>query len=714
MTQRSLDVAQSASSGRMRLNIDQWAGSFAGRQREKLEMMISPRLQELDEILARAENRLQETLDDLKRAVDWTGKNDQILSKAEEDLGGAIRIVADLNTKSAGTPYAFIGLQLSEIADSHIVPANESVWIARQAAQNPQRQPPVESAWQQTARARQRLQQLVTQYERVRREHQLADAIENVKKMYQVFIEDSFALLDQQKSAINNYQRKMAEFELDEEYLKRLEEVLRMREKLKAEFARILAEDPRLLRRFVDSINNQSETLRDQLTLLAIRQQELDEEFRTWAQLPERVRSQAVSAVIQKRLQHSIAIAEQAALLQERYHTWSPLDLGVQEGDLQSVTNQLATVAAAAKQAEAAAAGWRMSVDAPTVKQGAAAGEPEVKSAGQGTPLTDVITAGRVLYDQLLLLDGQLLELAGKGDRPELATFLVRRLAETRKLIARTSGWVYQLEHLADGNYPAAAAVDQQQLAEETNQLTAELANLEQELVGILGREDGTLPPEISALARSLFATLDDDVAGSQLGAVFALRRNRPSEASTRTQDAAKAFVRAEEIFDDLIKRAIELADKLPVQDPIADLLDDPTLDELLALLENELDLAAALGIPARPNNLQTMGDWLRRGSGGGGGGMGAGMIMAQLSRQQRLLDRAAQRTANRAKVETDNASKRRAARRIDEWNVLASQLENKLLQGRGQLPPERYRRAIEQYFEELNRRTAEEETQTP
>ncbi|MGD9857343.1 MAG: hypothetical protein AB7U20_20565, partial [Planctomycetaceae bacterium] len=713
MTRRSLDVAQSASSSRMRLNIDQWAGSFAAKQREKLEMMIAPRFAELDDILARAENRFREVLTDLERNADWTGQQDQILGKGEEELASAIQVVADLNTKSAGTPYAFIGLQLSEIADSHIVPANEAAWIARQAQDNPARQPPVETAWQQTGRARQRLQQLVTQYERVRREHHLNDAIQNIKTMYQAFVEDSFQLLDQQKSPINDYQRRMAELEVDEEYLKRLEEVLQLRQKLIAEFARILAEDPRLLRRFVDSINNQSETLRDQLTLLAIRQQELDEELRTWAQLPDRVRERATSAIIQKRLQESIAIAEQAAQLQERFHTWSPLDLGVQAGDLRNAVDQLSTLAATAKQLEAKAAAWRPPLSEPASVKNAEEEEVQATPAKTGTPLSEVIASGRELYDQLRLLDERLLELSGKGNSSDLAAFLVRRLAENRQLIARTSGWVFQLEHLEDGSYPGAAAVDQQQLAEETNELTADLADLEQQLIGILGREDNKLPPEIADLTRRLFKTLDGDVAGSQLGAVFSLQRSKLPAAAERTQAAVQGFQQAEELFDELIQRVIEEADKLPVQDPIADLLDDPTLDELLALLENEQDLAAALGIPPRPSNLQVIGDWLRRGL-GGGGGMGRNMVMAQLSRQQKMLNRAAQRAANRTDTETENASKRRAARRIDEWNVLASQLEKKLLQGRGQLPPERYRRAIDQYFEELSRRSADVETQNP
>jgi hypothetical protein len=674
--------------------------------------MISPRLDELDQILARAENRLQEVLQQLERDVDWTGQQDRILGKAEQDLTTAIRVVADLKAKSANTPYAFIGLQLSEIVDSNIVPAHDSVWIARQAKHNAKRKPPVESAWQQTGRARQRLKQLVAQYERVRREYHLIDAIEHVKTMYQVFIEDSFALLNPQKSPINDYQRRIAELEVDEDYLRRLEEVLKMRQKLIAEFARILSEDPRLLRRFVDSINRQSETLRDQLTLLAERQYELDQELRILLQLPEKARDRAIPVMIQKRLRKSDRIAEKGALLQERFSTWSPLDLGLEEGDLKTAVDQLAQIAAAARQLQSKAASWRPPPSGPIAKQ-SDKDDPSGKPARRGASLQDIIAEGRKFYERLRTFDSRLLELSGKGDGPKLASFLVRRLAETRNLIAMTSGWVYQLEQLQDGNYLAAAAVEQHQLAEETNRFTASLSDLEQQFTGILGPEDGTLPPDIAELSKKLFETLDDDVSASQLGAVFALRRSKLPAAAARTQDAVKSFAVAEDLFDKLFKRVIEEADKLPVQDPIADLLDDPTLDELLAMLENERDLAAALGIPPRPTNLQTIGDWLNRGS-GGGGSLGSGTVLTQLIQQQQMLSRAARRALNRAREKTGKASGKRSARRIDEWNTLVSELKKNLLQGRGQLPPERYRRAIEQYFEELSRHAADDEIRNP
>ncbi len=709
MTRRSLDVAQSASSGMMRLKIDKWSGSFAGQQRRKLEIAVAGTLNELDQVLEVAENRLREGLDDLENDVTWVGTHDRLLHVADGRLDRAFELITDVRSKSDDTAYAFIGLQLEEIGDTNLVPAKDAVWGAVQATSNQERKQPVEIAWQQIGRARQRLTQLVTQFERIRREHALADSVEQVKEMYQVFVEDSFALLNPEQDAINNYQRKRAEFELDEEYLKRLEEVLAMRQKLVAEFARILSQDPRLLRRFTDALNNEADDLRDQLTLLTLHQQEVDAQIHAWKDLEPKLRPRALVGITRQTLEQSIDIGQKVVQVQEDFDTWVPLNLGANESDVAAARKELAAIAASARNLESKAAAW----GAPAKSSEDTDKTAEADEDDESQSLTTVTTQGRDLYQHLQQLDALLLDLSTRTDNTDLGPFVVRRLAETRRLITDVSSWIYQLEALNDGRYHTAKAVEQQKLAQETTELTANLADVEQQLAQVVGGDAGELPVDIADLARALLRTLDERVAGSQLGAVFSLRRNKMDDAGTRTRSAVEGMVEAERLFDELMKRTLEEADKLPVQDPIADLLDDPTLDELLALLENEADLAAALRIPRRPTNLQIIGDFLSSGSGGGGGGGSRGMVMSQLSATQRMMQRAGQRALNRVKAETDKLAIKRA-RKIDDWNKLASELENRLLQGQGQLPPERYGRAIEQYFEELSRKTAAQSEVTP
>jgi hypothetical protein len=160
--------------------------------------------------------------------------------------------------------------------------------------------------------------------------------------------------------------------------------------------------------------------------------------------------------------------------------------------------------------------------------------------------------------------------------------------------------------------------------------------------------------------------------------------------------------------------------DKLPVQDPIADLLDDPTLDELLAQLEQESALLESLGIPQRPTNLQIIGDWMRPGSGGGSGGGAPGMVMNHLrneeQRAQRRLNQTYDRAIARALKETTPKQKvvMPEATKLSDWNQLVSDLGDNLRQGRDKAPPEQYRRAIEQYFTQISSVVAEQENESP
>ncbi len=705
----ALDTAQIASSGMMKLNIDQWSGSFASQRRRRVEMMISPSLRELDQLLKVAENRLKEALDAVDADVSWAGPQDRLLHAADQQLSEALKLILTIRDDSSETLYTFIGLQLSEIADTHLIPAKDSIYSGLQADENSARRPPVESAWQQTTRARQRLNELTAQFDRIRREHALADAVEEVRNMYMVFVEESYELMNLNREDINNYQRRMAQFEVDEEYLERLREVLEMRAKLIAEFARILSKDPRLLRRFIDSINGQAESLRDQLTLLTLRQQSLGAQVQAWHKLEPELRQSALAGVIRNRLKDSIEIAQTAAHLQEDFDTWSPLNPDETEEAVAAARQKLAGIAASARDLESKAAAWKVS---PRRNATADSAEPEADSLTAERPadeedslppLREVLQHSQQLTERLQQLDTRLMELSARSNDPSAGPFFVRRLADTRRLIDRVTAWSYQLEQLEQENYHTAASVDQHDIAMKTNELTANLANLEQRIAGVLQRPDGTLPADIAELSRQLLKTLDEQVAPAQLGAVFSLRRNRLPDASRRTTAAVESMVRAEELFDQLIKRTIEEADQLPVQDPIAALLDDPTLDELLALLENEpeIDLAALLGIPARPSNLQTMGGFINQRVTDGGF-----MAMGALNGPPQSLRQAGRRAVNRAQAEIKDLS--RNQRQIEAWNVLASELEDRLRQGQGQLPPEEYRRAIEQYFEELSRRAAD------
>jgi hypothetical protein len=725
MTKRSLDVAQASSSNRMRLTVDRWAGSFEGQQRAKLEMAIGPELEALDKSLEKAQKTARGVLDELEVDKQWRGTHDRDVGSAERFTVEALEIVKKLQDRSKDTPYAFIGLQVADISLAHIDPARKNFWKTLES-EGDDRGTSVQEAWHHLGRARELLADLRGQYERARREFQLAESVEKVKKMYQVFIENSQALLQTQDSDPTRYNRKLAEFELDDEYLKRLKEVLEMRRDLQAELARILAEDPRLLRRFMDALKYRSNNLREELAELVQNQADLNREVRAWTLVEEADRPRIAKILMLRQVQDATKIATAAGEIQSRYQTWLPLDRESKDADLAAATKTVQEMATAASELNSAAQKFVTESQRVTVANPPAEAETANAESAEATPtasptvpdtsaaLDEILTDAQALYEQLNKLEVALRQMAAREEGAETAVFAANRLVDTRRLIADTSSWVRQLRAHKSGNYTGAAEVDQYRLAMKTDELAGKLGSIEQTLAGLMQRQDGTLPAPIAEKAREFLTALDKQASPNQLASVYALHNNQLPRATQRQKAASDALTSAEKAYDEMMRLAIQELDKLPVQDPVADLLDDPTLDELLAQLEQELPIEELLGIPQRPSNLQIIGDWLRPGNNGmGGGGRIALNQMRQNNQQMRQrLDRAYQRAIARALKEA--TAKRNVEipkpTKLSDWNRLVSQLGDDLRQSRDKAPPEQYRRAIEQYFAQISRAVAENE----
>jgi hypothetical protein len=726
MPKRALDVApQSSASQRMRLKVDKWAGSFSGQQRTKLELAIAPDLEALDEALAAGQRTANGVLEQLAADDAWRASHDREVTSAEKHTVEAQRIIDALEQRSKGTPYAFVGLQVVEIGLAHVEPARNDFWKAIEANDG-DRAASVRDALQHLTRARELLNDLRGRFERTRREFQLAESIEQAKKMYQVYVENSLALLQTQDSDPARYHRKMAQFDLDDEYLKRLQEVLEMRAELQAELARILGDDPRLLRRFMDSLRNRSNNLREELAGLVERQNELNREVRAWAAADEVERPQIAQMLLLRHVFRTTPIASAAGKLQERYETWLPLNRDADDAGLLSTTQLIQDTATAAADLNATAQRFiavaQQGAATPAVADDVKAGTDENSDAVAGeepdatSPLPAMLANAQQLHDQLGKLDVALRQIAARKDDPESAAFAANRLVDTRRLIADNSAWLRQMKAHEAGTYSAAAEVEQYRLAMKTDELAGKLGSIEQSLAGMLQREDGTLPEPIANKAREFLTTLDREASPNQLAAVYALHSNALPRTAERQQAAGAALEKAEKQYDDLMKLAIAELDKLPVQDPVSALLDDPTLDQLLAQLEQELQLQELLGIPTRPSNLRIIYDWMNPGS-NGAAGMGAGgqnMAANQVRQdEQRARDRLNQtyrRAIARALKESEDLPKVEIAKstELSDWNRLISKLGEDLRQGRDKAPPEQYRRAIEQYFSQISREGSE------
>jgi hypothetical protein len=374
----------------------------------------------------------------------------------------------------------------------------------------------------------------------------------------------------------------------------------------------------------------------------------------------------------------------------------------------------------AAEQKSAAAPPAPAPVPAAEAAPGADAAKPQA-AGGDGQTLDQVIAQAELFYGQLGQLEVSLRQLASREDSADVATFDGNLLTQTRRLIADSSAWIRQIKAHKAGSYTGAAEVTQYRLAMKTDELAGKLGNLEQQLAGLMQRTDQTLPEPIAAKSRELMATLDKEAAPNQLAAVYALHSNQLPRSTERQQAAGAALAKSEKLYDELMRLAITEMDKLPVQDPIASLLEDPTLDELLAELERELTLQELLGIPSRPSNLRIIGDWMRPGNKGGGGGggmrrMATNQMKQNDKRSQQKLNQTYQRAIARALKETTPKRTEKVAKsvKLSDWNKLVSHLGNDLGQGRDKAPPEQYRRAIEQYFAQISRVVAEQEKKSP
>jgi hypothetical protein len=722
--------SQSSTSNRMRLKIDEWAGSFANQERAALEMAIAPDLAELDELLSKAENLARNVLDFVDAGQEWQAAQGRDIDSAGQQVAKCLQIVEDLEVRTHGTPYAFVGLQLVNISKAHMQPARREYWKVQQTDAEV-RVTATRDGWQHTVRAREMLAELNSKFETTRQEMELAESIEKVKKMYQVFVENSMAMLngENEDNGSGGYRRKRVEFDVDEEYLARLKEVLEMRNKMRAELARILADDPRLLRRFIDSQQNRRRVLRHEMEEIVEQQGELNREVDAWTKADEESKPSLQSALLQRHAESASDLAVDAAVLQDKFDTWLPLAQQMDNADVQTAAKLLQDVATATEELSSDAEAFIAQNRRPELKEpaeGAAEGavpaegdgpaegpapaEGETQALPTDVTVDQLATSAQGLHNQLTNLEVSLRQLGMQQDQADLSVFAANRLLETRTMITRSAEWIRQLKHHQNGNYPSAAEVEQYRLAMQTDSLAGKLANVEQQMAGLLQRADNKIPEDMALKSRELLASLDEQTAPNQLAAVYSLRRGQLPRAVERQTSALAGIQKAAKNYDELIKLAIEQLDKLPVQDPIASLLEDPTLDELLAGLEQEFPIEELLGIPNRPSNLQIAGDMQQM---GGDNAVATAanrrMMMNQIRQQQRMrmrrMDRAVRRAVDRATQPTPESEPDdlQIARETVDWNVLLSDLGDDLQQGADKAPPERYRRAIEQYFRQIS-----------
>ncbi|MDB6172687.1 MAG: hypothetical protein JWL59_1998 [Chthoniobacteraceae bacterium] len=671
MAKRMLDAGQCAACKPRNITIDEWAGTFEGEKRKKLEIAIAPVLEQLERLLKQADQKT-----DLLKPTAEGSQAVQLLDETKTHIAEATGAISGLKSRTTGTPYAFAGLQLDNIGNAHITPARrslEQILIGSSTASANAES--LGKASVHIGRAREMIADLTRTFEKVKRDQQIADAMQKLAKMHQVFIEETQAMLGAGKGPINSYDRKIAE--VDEQFAAKLKELLEEKKKIMAELSKLLSEDPRMLRRYLAMNQLQNKNYRDEMTLLAERQKALQQQVTLWNKTPEAGRAALLPQLQQPYAAGRREVVAAATTLRENMETWLPLD--VKPEDKQ--------IASALKQAESIA---------QLVAQG---GRPASNDADE-----KALAGLHALRSEL----PQLSQVVSKDQR-RMAAYIANRLTEVESLITAQSGQMMITKSFASGNFPKVAEITEHAIAEETSVLGEKLATTKQQV--------SQLSDEIADKAGLLDKTLQSDIVAPQSKSVDQLARNELKSAGEMIEGIVPAFASAEQIFDELMRMIIGKLDEAPAPSAPGEA---PELDALLAMLQDEMKATEGLGIPCRPINVAVMTDWMKPGSNPGMGQAQAQGKAAQAQSQQgkadaERLEKQARESAAKAlaaakkeiKAVDENAVAEKPSNKAPAWNKLASRLQKDLLQGRDNIPPEEYRAAIDSYFKIISETTA-------
>ena len=576
---------QNAETSRRRLTItDRLTAVAEAADRAAATSDIRDRVVQIDKMLAAIEAVLQRVVN---REIPDADRS-EAFQTLDVRLGDVEEYIAQLHNDTRDDELAFAGLQMVDIGRSHVTPARDRVFVAIRDPAGAEDYSA--GALQHVLRARELLAALLERYDRVVRDRELAEALDETVTMYEVYVEKMQRLMRESRQNTNPLQRKMGVIEVDQEYLDRFAEVLTLRREMLAEFARMLADDPRLMSRYLDLIKRRRNSLRDQLSELAQRQDEIAVELSGWLQVDEAQRPDLWILLADMRLQATTDLAKDAAELAERIEKQAPLLLEPSQGTAAAVIGHGQEIARLARS---------ISFEASKPLQ---AGEQELKLA----PLAEQLVAefGR-LEAALDLLNFE------HDDKDEVSDYVAARLLESRTVADQAVAWAAIARNLERKHYAGLAEVDQQKLSIATELLRVEMLAIEQDLDGQFQQQtESGLPTEIRDLVDELHHTMET-VVFNQAASTFAMTQNKLAEAELQQAKAVAGFARAEELFDRIRRDVVDALDEYDVEDPnIADLV-DPTLDEFLAQLEREPNIEAQLGIPNRPRNLRVIADAL-------------------------------------------------------------------------------------------------------
>ncbi len=679
MAMRALDVGQSGECKPRNIKIDEWAGGFDGESKEKLQLAIDPVLQRLKKLLGQARDTVVSTRKGINETGAYLETEVDSVSQAKDFLRQAASAISELESKTSGTPYAFMGLQLKSIGTNHIEPATESLRSISSDDFN-KIETYLEDSQFHIERALAQLNDLEKSYESIKREEKIEDAMQRLAKMHQLFLENSQKLLGNKKPALNSYDRKIAE--VDDEYVEQLKELLEEKKKIMDELAKLLAEDPRMLRRYLAMMQLQGTSQRDQMTLLAHRQAQLRDQVVAWEKTDVSERPALAQAFRQQLAGELSETIDQSTKMHENMETWLPLDVDPEH------------VAVLPLKAET-----RDLIESLGRTLSAASNDANNDSLKHAE---EALLSLRSLHEQLPSLSDEI------QDEPKIDIYVANRLEEVERLISVHSGWIRMMKALEEDDFAKTAEITQHTLAQDTATLKDKIVTVQEQV--------SSMTEEIAETAEELVRIVQTDILYPQSLATENLSDADWKNAAEMENHLVTAFSLAESSFDRLLNLMIEEMDKAPAPTAPGS---NKTLDDLLTMLENEMKAKESLGIPNRPLNISLMTDWMKPSS---GSMPGSSMAQAQAKAAQAQAQQAKEE-AERLQKQANAAAKAQLAKHDrgqgvgssggadaqgpeapkKSWNVLVSQLEKDILQGRDNVPPEKYRDAINAYFQTIS-----------
>jgi hypothetical protein len=605
LSPQASDMGQNVESNRRKLNITKRLAAATDKVDEpQPKSKIRDRVVALDKQLAVVETGLQRIL---KRDIPDADRQQQF-QLLDEELLSIEEAIAGLRTDTRDTEYAFVGLQMVDIGRFHVTPARDRVFAAMQTPVGSDSN--TSKSLHHIERARELLAALLKQYDEIVKEKKLEDSLEETFTMYEVYVDKRHKLLRETRQNKHPLSRKMGIIEVDQAYLDRRAEVETLRREMLAEFARMLADDPRLASRYLDLIKRRRASLLEQLSELTERQEDLTTELSGWLAVDESQRKDLWSLIVDMRLQSADQLASDAAEISEQMVKTLPLSLDADRGTASAALRFVQDAAQIAREISFETRNLYGGSDQPSLKK---------LSQRSAQLLARLQQTERALDRLSFENDGT----DANGDVNEVVEYASARLVELQAVTDRANDWSQTLQHILKQEYPPIASGDQQRLGIATELLRVSLLSMEDELQGQFQRAAGntdepvSVPQEVRELIYELHRVMEG-ITLNQAAATWSLSVPDLTDAELQQYKALEGFQKAEDLFEQIRRTVVKYLDEYEVEDPTIAQLEDPTLDEFLEDLEREPNIAVQLGIPNRPRNLRVIADsmqWQRQGA---------------------------------------------------------------------------------------------------